>query len=146
METPKHSLDQSALGRRGLTGMIPLIVMCLLVSGQSVRARGFVAAGGGGRGFVAAGGGGRGFVAAGNGYRGGYAYRGYGYGGYGYRGFGYGAGAAAYHPALPAGYRAALPAGAAAVSVMGHRYYYANGFYYNPVFYGGSTVYVVTNP
>ena len=136
MRNAKHHLDQPAGTAHGKAAVIMLIAVSFLITGQSVRARGFVAVGGGGRGFVAAGGG----------YRGGYAYRGYGYHGYGYRGFGYGVGAAGYRSALPLGYHYGLPAGAAAVAVMGHRYYYADGVYYNPVFYGGSTVYVVANP
>ena len=49
-------------------------------------------------------------------------------------------------PSLPPGAVVTLPAGAAPVVVFGKKYYFANGNYYSPVFYGGSVVYVPENP
>ena len=76
--------------------------------------------------------------------------RGYRYAGnrYGYW-YGYGTGVGgggASSATVPTGYIAALPAGAAPVIVFGKTYYFANGTYYSPEFYGGTTVYVVANP
>jgi hypothetical protein len=109
-----------------------LIAATLLLSVTGAMAREMVAARGG---AVA----GRGFVAA----------RGYGYG------YGYGypvsttvnvAAPAPAAPSLPSGYIATLPPGAAPVVVFGKTYYFANGNYYSPVFYAGSTGYMPANP
>lgn len=99
------------------------------------------------RGAVVAGGDGRGFVAAGVGYRAGYN-SGYGYG-YGYPAAGSNSTSSTANSAstsLPAGYVVSLPAGAAPVVVFGKTYYFANGNYYSPLFYAGTTVYAPANP
>jgi hypothetical protein len=95
------------------------------------------------RGAVVARGGGGGFVAVGGSYRAGYGY-----------GYGYpvvvsntpSATAPSFSSSLPSGYVAVLPAGAAPVVVFGKTYYFANGNYYAPLFYGGTTVYAPANP
>lgn len=48
-------------------------------------------------------------------------------------------------PALPAGYYYNVPYGYSTVYYRGYNCYYASGVYYRPVFYQGTTVYVVVN-
>jgi hypothetical protein len=127
-------IDQTS-SRFPFTGFSALIAVAALLLGASdAHARGAVAVGGGGRGFVAV--------------RGGYGYS----SGYGY-GYGYpvtttvtAAPAASQGSSLPSGYVTTLPSGAAPVVVFGKTYYFANGNYYSPIFYAGSTVYAPANP
>jgi len=131
--------------------------------GTTAVAHGTVVAGGNGNGVVVA----HGTVATtnvrpgftpatpvANGYRAGY--------GYGYNtGYNNGYNSSAYYgnnntapvtissnpvSSLPNGYYATLPPDAVSVVVMGQTYFFADGNYYSPMIYGGSTVFVLANP
>lgn len=90
-------------------------------------------------------------LAAGRGYRAG-VYRGFGYGAFPYGYYGdttsiqSSGSSSAPSSSLPSGALRTLPSGAAPVVVFGKTYYFANGNYYSPKMYGGSTIYVVANP
>lgn len=53
--------------------------------------------------------------------------------------------AVATRPALPRGYISTVPVGASTFVYGGYNCYFVGGLYYRPVFYQGTTVYVVVN-
>ncbi len=153
MKTSMNRLQQSGPGAtRGL--LVILTIAALMLGGSASYGRGFYGGGyrggyygGGGRVAVA---GPRGVAVAGpNGVAAVGRYGGVAAAGYRpvYRAPGYGAAMAAggflYAPGFPNGYVNFLPPSYSNVYYGGYNCYYSGGVYYRPVFYGGSTVYVV---